>query len=188
MTSTDFRFKIFVLKFADIFISGYVRQDGDWTCQDKGGWGEVEGRLWAVAVRPRDVPREVWQMPGERSFQNPSLLCSNKYLARVPHTIVVQRYFRFSTERSCCILKSWESCFLSLRIFFHLYCLAMTHPSWDLLSDWVANDLLVEQIHLTFGYAITRSTTSWTLLKIYLVLQVELRKVSSEKEKVQVRR
>ena len=47
-----------------------------------------------------------------------TLLCWNKYLARVPHTIVVQRYFRFSTERSCCILKSWESCFLSLRIFF----------------------------------------------------------------------
>ena len=188
MTSTDFRFKLFVFKFADILISGYVRQDGDWTCQDKGGWGEVEGRLWALAVRPRDVPREVWQMPGERSFQNHPFSAQTNNLLGSLIQLSYKGIFDSRLSVPAAFLSPESLVFCVWEYFSHLYCLAMTHPSWDLLSDWVANDLLVEQIHLTFGYAITRSTTSWKLLKIYLVLQVELRKVSSEKEKVQVRR
>ena len=88
----------------------------------------------------------------------------NKHLARVPHTIVVQRYFRFSTGHCCCI-ESWESCDLSL--FSPLYCLAMTHPSWDWLIDWFAHDdQLVGITHLSFGNAITRSVKSLAWFKL----------------------
>ena len=79
--------------------------------------------------------------------------CWNKYLARVPHTIVVQRYFRFSTGHCCCI-ESWESCDL----FPPLYCLAMTHhPSWDWLIDWYADGQLIGITHISFANAITQS-------------------------------
>ena len=67
-----------------LFFSGHVRQNSNWTCQDKGGGSKAEGRLWTISVWSWDVPREVWQVPGETCLSNKNPLLSNLALKQTP--------------------------------------------------------------------------------------------------------
>ena len=173
-TSTGFRLEGVIIIFkSQLSISGHVRQDSNWACQDKGGGGKAEGRLWTISVWSRNVPREVWQMPGE-PFVTKTLFIvqpfaeTNTLLGSLLQ-LSYQGISVYSTEHCCCCcIEPWESCDLSpFTLSTSIYPLAMTHPSWDWLIDWFAHDdQLVGITHLSFGNAITRSVKSLAWFKL----------------------